>query len=346
MKSGAANLPDWVAGLGPEADVVISTRARLARSLAGFPFPSRASAEELRTVVRKVRSACTGLTARFPHFMSLRVERLSPIQRSFLLDARVASTEQMSGGEGRIVITEPGGVLSLMVNEEDHLRLQAMLSGLAPREAWELVDWADDVLAAKLDYSYSDQYGYLTASVSNVGTGLRISAMVHLAGLAMKRELNERLRAAYDLGVSVRGAFGEGSQAAGDLYQVSNEATLGMPESEIVEKVRSVAQYLLGEERRARKELLGVERNRLTDDVRRAVRTLSSAMSIKSGEALALISRLRMAALAGLVQECPLSLANELLVAVQVAAGDDGGASIERAALLRRRVAGIQVAPE
>ena len=343
MRPKAANLPDWVSGLGPDADIVISTRARLARSLVGFPFPSRASGEDLRMVARRVRSACTGLTARFPNLRSLRVERLSPVQRSFLLDARVASTEQMSGGEGRIVITEPSGKLSVMVNEEDHLRLQAVMSGLALREAWELVDWADDVLAEKLDYGYSGQYGYLTASVSNVGTGLRISAMMHLAGLAMTRGLNERLRAAYDLGVSVRGTFGEGSRAVGDLFQVSNEATLGIPEGEILEKVRSVAQYLLGEERCARKELLTVERKRLTEGALQAARTLSGAMSIKTGEALALVSRLRLAAAMGLVQECPLSLANELLVSIQAAAGDDGGASIKRAAVLRGKVAGVRV---
>jgi len=297
----------------------------------------------LRMVARRVRSACTGLAAKFPELRSFRVERLSPVQRSFLLDARVASTEQMCGGEGRVVITEPSGALSVMVNEEDHLRLQAVVSGLSPREAWQLVDWADDVLAAKLDYGFSDRFGYLAASVSNVGTGLRVSAMMHLAGLAMTRALTERLRAAYDLGVSVRGAFGEGSRAVGDLFQVSNEATLGMPEGEIVEKVRSVVEYLLGEERLARKELLRLERKRLTEGALRAARTLSGAMSIKTGEALALISRLRLAAVMGLVEECPLSLANELLVSIQAAAGDDGGANTKRATLLRGKAAGVQV---
>ncbi|MCX8053754.1 MAG: ATP--guanido phosphotransferase, partial [Armatimonadetes bacterium] len=180
MRSEQVNLPDWVAGLGPDADIVISTRARLARSLADFPFPARANSEDLKTVARLVRQACTLLTTRFPQLRSLRVERLSPAQKCFLLDARVASAEQVLGGEGRIVVTEPDGKLSLMVNEEDHVRLQVMLSGLACREVWELIDWADDVLSEKLDYGFSDRYGYLTASITNVGTGLRISAMMHL----------------------------------------------------------------------------------------------------------------------------------------------------------------------
>ena len=335
-------LPDWVSGAGPEADVILSTRARLARNLASFPFPERADAEELAEVARLVRSACTGLMKRFPGLKSLRVERLTDAQRSFLLDARVASAEQIRGGEGRIVITDPGGRLSVMVNEEDHLRIQAILPGLAPREAWELVDWADDELAAKLDYGFSERYGFLTASVSNVGTGLRVSAMMHLAGLAMTRRLNERLRAAGDLGVSVRGAFGERSRAAGNLYQVSNEVTLGLPESEIVERVRSVAQYLLGEERRAREELMDDGGKRPAEEAKRALAKLSGLMSVRSAEALGLISRVRLAAAVGLVDRCDVSLANELIVGVGAAAGDEPAACIERAAVLRRKVRSVR----
>ncbi|MGC8862610.1 MAG: ATP--guanido phosphotransferase [Armatimonadota bacterium] len=336
MKSRTAVLPDWISGAGPEADIVLSTRARLARGLAGFPFPERASSDDLAAVARAVLGACAGLTSRFPGLRSLRVERLDAAQRSFLLDARVASAQHISGGEGRIVIADPGGRLSIMVNEEDHIRLQAILAGLAPHEAWELVNWADDVLAQKLDYGFSERYGYLTASLSNVGTGLRISAMMHLAGLAMTQRLAEHLRAASDLGVSVRGAFGEGSSAAGDLYQVSNEGTLGMPESEIVERVRSVGQHLLDAERHARRELLEEQGRRLSDAAKRAVDKLSSSMSITSAEALVCISHLRLAVALGLVEGCSLSLVNQLMVAVQAAAGDGGGANIERAASLRR----------
>jgi protein arginine kinase len=189
-----------------------------------------------------------------------------------------------------------------MINEEDHLRLQAILSGLVCDEALEMVDWVDDVLAARLKFGYSRKYGYLTASLSNVGTGLRVSALMHLAGLRLTGGLDVQLRAAYDLGVSIRGLFGEGTQALGDLFQVSNEVTLGLDEREIAERVRSVAGYLLTKERLARKELLGRQRMRVLDNASRSLRTLQSAMSVKPREALALMSPLRLAIALGLVE--------------------------------------------
>lgn len=345
MTASHPDIPEWIEGEGPDADVVISTRARLARSLASFPFPSRASREDLSMVAQEVRGACGGLIGRFPGLKALSVARLSREEKSYLLDAHLASIEQVSGGEGRLIVLEPRAVLSIMVNEEDHIRLQSLVSGLAPEKAWETVDWADDVLSARLEYGYSERYGYLTASVSNVGTGLRVSAMMHLAGLALTRRAGAQLRAAYELGVSVRGLFGEGSRSVGDLFQVSNEVTLGLSESEIVENVRSVAQYLLCEERLARKELLSEERTRLVDNASRALKVLQSAMSIKPEQAITLMSPVRLAAALGLVRNCARALCNEILVGMQVGSGEDGKASIERAGLLRSRLADIRVVP-
>jgi protein arginine kinase len=230
-----------------------------------------------------------------------------------------------------------------MVNEEDHVRLQALKPGLAPEETWEIVDWADDVLAEKLDYGYSGRYGYLAANVSNVGTGLRVSAMMHLAGLAFRRKLGGQLKAAYDLGVSVRGLFGEGAGSAGDLYQVSNEVTLGLSEKEVVEKVRSVAEYLIGEERQARKEVLCDERNRLIGRATRALETLQHSMAVRPRRAITLLSQVRLAAGLGLVENCSNALLNELLVGMQVGAGEEPGPNIGRAALLRDRLADTHI---
>ncbi len=335
--------PHWIDATGPDSDVVISTRARLARNLDGVPFPLRATREDLLMVAREARAACVGLAERFPRLRAIDVGKLSPEQRSYLLDAHIASSEQVMGGEGRIVVLEPSGMLAILVNEEDHLRLQAIVSGLAPKEAYELVDWADDVIAAKVRFGYSDRLGYLTASVSNVGTGLRVSALMHLGALAMLGNLRKPLRAAYDLGVAVRGAFGEGSQPAGDIFQVSNEMTLGLSEGEIVQKVQGVAQYLLGEERQARKELLSVERKRLLESASKSLRVLSSSMGAKPQQALALMSPLRLAAEAGLVEGCTLSLMNELMLGLRVGAGDEGCANISRATVLRRRLDGVRV---
>ena len=343
MMSGDSNIPDWIRGDGPDSDIVISTRARLARSLGSYPFPSRACGEDLIMVVREVRAASTGLANRFPRLKSLNIDKLSVEERGFLLDSHVASVEQLQGGEGKAVILDPSASLSIMINEEDHIRLQSIMSGLVPEKAWELVDWADDVLSSKLDYGYSKQYGYLTASVTNVGTGLRVSVMMHLAGLALKKRLNAQLRAAYDLGVSIRGMYGEGSRLLGDLFQVSNEVTLGVSEREIVERVRSVAQYILREERAARQELLDDEKSHLTEMASQSLRMLQGARSISPEQAITLLSPLRLAAALGLINNCSHSLFNELLVGMRVGTGEEHNNSIERAALIRDKLAKIHI---
>ncbi|MDH7602504.1 MAG: hypothetical protein QHI38_10210 [Armatimonadota bacterium] len=338
MKPDSRLVPEWVSGKGTDADVVISTRTRLARNLAAYPFPWRASEEVLNVVARKVRAACAELTTHIPGLKACAVEKLTLVQKSFLVDAHLASAEQVSPGVGKLLVLEPSGVFSIMVNEEDHIRLQVIRSGLRLRETWEMADWADDILSSRLDFAFSPQFGYLTAHVSNTGTGLRISALMHLAGLAKTGGLSRHLHAATGLAVAVRGVFGEASRPAGDMYQVSNEITLGIPETEIVERVRSVTEYLLCRERDARNRLLESNRSRVLREAEAALKCLSSAMSLGSGEALELISRLRLACSLGLMPNCPLALTNELLLAVQTVAGDDAVAKIERARIMRERV--------
>lgn len=336
--------PEWIRGHGPHSDVVISTRARLARSLEAYPFPARSSGEDLTMVVREVTDASLSLNARFPGLRVISMDKLDPEESAFLLDAHVVSFEQTEGRPGAAVILEPNATLSIMVNEEDHLRIQVLKSGLAASEAWELADWVDDALGSKLGYGYSERYGFLTASVSNVGTGLRLSAMMHLAGLALMNRVASQLRAAYDLGVSVRGMFGEGSRSVGDLYQVSNEVTLGLGEKEIVQRVDSVARYLLDEELEARKELLGSERNRLLEMASKSLSVLQHARSIAPEKAIMLMSPIRLAATVGLVGNCPVNLLNELLIGMRVGAADNIRAGTERAELLRIGLANVELA--
>jgi protein arginine kinase len=343
MMSHEVNTPEWILGEGPDSDVVISTRARLARSLAAYPFPARSSGEDLNMIVRDVRAASAGLNGRFPGLKTIGMDKIAPEQKEYLLDAHLISFEQTEDRLGAAVLLEPNGTLSIMVNEEDHLRIQVLKSGLAPQQAWELADWVDDSLAGALEYGYSERYGFLTASVSNVGTGLRLSVMMHLAGLAIENRVGSQLRAAYDLGVSIRGLFGEGSRSVGDLYQVSNEVTLGLSEKDIVQRVSSVAQYLLGEERVARKELLDDQRNRLVEQACKALGVLQYARSIAPEKAITLMSPLRLAAAVGLVENCSVRLLNELLVGMRVNAGDGIRAGIERAGLLRSGLAMVEV---
>ena len=337
------NIPAWIRGDGPESDIVISTRARLARSLTHYLFPSRASGEDLSMVVQKVRSASVGLTKKFPELITLNIEKLKKEEKNFLLDAHIGSVEQIFGGKGRAVILEPSATLSIMINEEDHLRIQSVMSGFVPEKAWELADWADDVLSKKLDYGFSERYGYLTASVSNVGTGLRISTMMHLAGLAQKKRLNVKLRAAYDLGVSIRGLYGEGTKAMGNIFQVSNEVTLGISEKEIVERVRCIAEYLLREERIARRELLSKDRHRLMDNTAEILYKIRSSEEITSQQAIKWMSQLRLAESLGILNNSSKSLFNELLVGMRVGAGEVESVNIERAKLLRNKLSDAHI---
>jgi|YNPNPStandDraft_1061719.scaffolds.fasta_scaffold02324_4 protein arginine kinase len=343
MRGQSSRLPDWVVGNGPDADVAVSTRARLARSIVCYPFPSRASGEDLTMVAREVRAASIGLVQRFPDLYSVTVDNLSEDQKTFLLDAHLASREHLRGGQGRTVILDPSARLAIMVNEEDHLRLQVILPGLVPLEAWKLVDWADDVFAAKLNYGFSEQIGYLTADPSNVGTGLRVSVMLHLAGLANTRKVKAQLRAAYDLGVSIRGCYGEGTRSLGDLFQVSNEKTLGLSELEIVERVTSVAEYLLREERRARKELLAEEGNRIKDWAVRAISALTGAISIGAEQAMNYLSVIRLAGEMGLLVGYERRLMNELLVAMRFRSDESLAQRQARTSVLRSKLMGINI---
>lgn len=292
-------------------------------------------------VVREVRAASGGLAVRFPGLSVINMDKLDANQKALLLDARVVSFEQIENRPGAAVIVEPNAVLSIMVNEEDHVRIQVLRSGLVLEQAWELADWVDDVLAESLDYGFSKKYGYLTADVSNVGTGLRISAMMHLAGSALTNRLTSQLRAAFDLGVSIRGIYGEGSRSVGDLYQVSNEVTLGLSEKEIVQRVASVAQYLLGQERLARKELLDDQRSRLVETARKALAVLRGSRSITPEKAITLMSAIRLAAALNLISNCPISKLNEMLVGMRVGAADGIRAGMERADLLRAGLAEV-----
>lgn len=310
--------PGWASYEGPEEDVVVSTRARLARNLSGQVYPGRASADALIEVAELVRAAVLSLGKHLPGLQIIDLKDLGEAEREYLVDAHLASYEQVEPGDGRLIILNSEGSIAIMVNEEDHLRIQAILPGLQPGPAWEHVDKVDDCLAGVLRYDYSEGYGYLTASLSNVGTGLRISTMLHLAGLAAAGRVARTLKAAYELGISVRGLFGEGTGGHGDFYQVSNEVTLGLPEREIVHRVRAVAQHLIGEERRARQMLAESSRKKCAERALQSLESLRRMKSVGAVEALALLSPIRLAAAMGIAQGGNPRLFNELLISMGI----------------------------
>jgi protein arginine kinase len=308
----------WLAGKGREADVVLSSRVRLARNIAGFNFLSRITPAQQGEIARLSREAILG--ARLADDMSyLPLNGLDEVDRQVLVERRLISKELARGEGERGVAVGRQETLSIMVNEEDHLRLQSLRSGLELERAWEDLSTVDDALAARLPFAFNSEIGYLTACPTNVGTGLRASVMLHLPALAIGRHLEKVFNAVTRLNMAVRGLYGEGTQATGDLFQVSNQRTLGRSESEIVESLSTVVPQVTEYERQLRQVLLKENRGEIEDQVWRAYGLLANARTVSSEEALYLLSRVRLGVETGLIDQVRTDTLNRLLLQTQPA---------------------------
>jgi protein arginine kinase len=294
--------PAWAGGAeaGADADVVLAARARIARNLASFPFPNRASDRDLRRVAQDVRRAALSDTEHLADLSPVAIAPLSSRDRAALVDARRISPELADGGANRWALLDDSGALSIFVNEEDHVRIQALAAGAAIGGVLRSAEAAEARLAHRLRFAHDARWGYLTASLGNLGTGLRLSALAHLPALAFLGRLQETLRAAHHLGISIRGAHGEHSAAAGDLYQVSNAVTFGLEPEHIAGRVRPVIDYLVAAERAARREVGDSHAGRATEAARAAWTRIERADRLAADEALSLLSLLRLAAAADL----------------------------------------------
>jgi protein arginine kinase len=313
------NLGEWLRATGPESDVVVSTRIRLARNLAHFPFTNRASAHQKTEVESKIRDAI--LKADLANrLLYLRVDGLPALDRQFLVERQLISRELAAVLEGpRGVAFDDKESVSLMVNEEDQLRLQVMRSGLALDDAWQTIDSVDDALEARLTYAFHDQFGYLTACPTNVGTGMRASVMVHLPALGLTKQIEKVFRSLQKINLVVRGLYGEGSRASGDLYQISNQVTLGRAETRVLQEIREVIAVILQYERSARTALMKERKQAEQDRVARAIGTLGSATMITSEETMELLSAVRLGIHLHLLDDLPATTVNQLFIHTQAA---------------------------
>jgi len=312
---------EWLRGSGPEADIVISSRVRLARNLAAYPFISRASDHDRNEVERTLREAILSIHGA-DELLYLNVERLPSVDRQFLVERQLISREHADGKGARGVAIDPKQQISLMVNEEDHLRIQVMHSGLDLWAAWERINAIDDLVESRVYYAFHERLGYVTACPTNVGTGMRVSVMLHLPALVMTREIEKVFRSLQKINVTVRGLYGEGSQPAGDFYQISNQATLGRSEREIITQLGhddAIVPQIIKYERHARAALLEQRRDTLYDQVSRAYGILRNARMISSEETMLLLSRLRMGVNMGLLSELEIPTINRLFVYTQPA---------------------------
>jgi protein arginine kinase len=308
----------WLDASGPHSDLVLSTRVRLARNLVGVPFTHRARDEQLVSVLGSVERAAEGAGS-FERGGLLKMHELTPIDRQFLVERHLVSHELSDGARPRGLYVATGERLSIMVNEEDHLRLQALCSGFQLAEAWALAEHADEEIEGALEYAFSDELGYLTACPTNVGTGMRASVLIHLPALVLTKQIDKVLKSIVQVGLAVRGLYGEGSQVMGNLFQISNQTTLGHSEQESVESLDRVSRQILDYEERARDVLMRDARGQIEDKVWRAYGSLRYGRSMTSEEVINLCSAIRLGVALGFSGLPPLKALNELLVLTQPA---------------------------
>jgi len=321
---------EWLRGEGELSDVLLSSRVRLARNLAGRLFATKATRRD-RQATLDISREWLMRAELVPQLIWVDLHASSPLDRALLVERHLISKNH-SKGKGTNPNDDPRGVaisvpderLSIMINEEDHLRIQAIRSGLALTHAWSDIDSIDDKIESQLDYAYSPRFGYLTACPTNVGTGVRMSAMLHLPALRLTGELEKVKRAAQDMSLAVRGFYGEGSEAVGDLFQISNQTTLGKSEQQIVQDLEGdILPKVVEYERLARRELLAKRRVGLEDQVWRAWGALAHARLMNTDEAMQALSLVRLGVTMGLLRtpsDFPdLRTVNQLMLLVQPA---------------------------
>lgn len=298
---------EWMQGSGPDRDVIISTRVRLARNVSGHAFCGQAQEAELKQIAATVEDALVDMSgytgSPLKNASIIRLSNLDPVELEFLVERHLISRDLAEKNASGEVIVGEKEVVSIMLNEEDHIRLQIINPGLQLTQSWEMVSAIDDELARRIDYAFSTDWGYLTACPTNVGTGLRISVMFHIPALAATKEGNRILSSISDMGYAVRGMYGEGSQAIGAFYQISNETTLGQSEEEIIERIRSVARQLVEREREERRILIEKNGIELEDKIFRSYAVLINARLVSSREALDLLSWVSLGVNTGILPE-------------------------------------------
>ena len=288
------DINEWFSGAGPMSDIVMSSRIRLARNLAGHKFVSCCSNEEKSSVLDRLREVLMSLDIQDDLYY-FSVDQTSDVSRDFLVERHLISRHHAAAKGPRGVVLARGEHFTGMINEEDHLRIQVRKPGCQLAECAALIDRIDTLIEQQVEYSFSPQYGYLTACPTNLGSGVRISVMLHLPALKITGHISKCLNAAKDMNLAVRGLFGEGTEATSDLYQMSNQVTLGISEASMIKEFEDkIIPEVVGYENAARQELLDKRSDLLNDKISRAMALLQNAHLISSQEALTLLSHLRL----------------------------------------------------
>src|SRR6059058_4670328 len=303
---------------GPFDRIVMSRRVRLARNLKEASFPGWAKKPERVRVLELIRPAVESLPQLAGAF-SEAMDSLSTLDKQILVERHLISREHAAKSAGSGLVLNREETLCFMINEEDHIRMQALRPGLQLRQAWNAIDQADSLLEKRLDYAFNPEWGYLTACPTNIGTGIRVSAMLHLPGLVLGEQINPIIQSVNKLGLAVRGLYGEGTEALGNVFQVSNQMTLGESETAIVERLEKVLSQIIEHEENARGTLFEKKPKMVYNHIGRAYGILANAHSISSKETMNLLSLMRLGMDVGLFPGVDRSLADELFILTQPA---------------------------
>ncbi len=314
----AARPAPWLSGEGPDSFAVLSSRIRLARNVSEFPFPPAAGTDVREKIIEYVSAAFDKLQA-LKNGSFYRSADIDPMDQKFLVERHLISPEFMRGGLGRGLYIDNLEKISIMINEEDHLRLQVISSGMSLADCWNGVNKIESDLAGIIEFDFDDVFGYLTSCPTNVGTGLRASLLIHLPALVLTRKIDDLITSISKVGLMVRGFYGEGTEVLGNLFQISNQTTLGRTEEEIIDSLAKVSKQILENEKNAQETLLTDAVNEIEDKVWRSYGILNNARVLNSTEVMNLLSLLRLGVSLELIDKITYNELNELMIMTQPA---------------------------
>nr|WP_269205540.1 protein arginine kinase [Clostridium botulinum] len=316
---GGEFVKNWINIEKENSDIVLSSRIRLARNLKTVPFPNKLTVDEAKDIVNKVEEAFYKFPYSKEEFQSIHLWENEKFLNEVYLEKHLISKGLIRHTKASAFIVDKSETTSIMINEEDHLRLQTITGGLGFKEAFEYINKIDDFLEEKLDYAFDEKLGYITSCPTNIGTGLRASVMIHLPILTLNKEIVRILNGITQIGMTIRGLYGEGSRAYGNLYQISNQITLGRTEDQILNNLESIVNQIIEQEYLARDRMLNKHKYELEDKIFRSLGILKAATILTTREVLGLISNVRLGVEMGIVKDIDKSILNNLLIDIQPA---------------------------
>ena len=309
---------EWLKSTGPNSDIVMSSRIRLARNLDKLPFTNWANKKEGEAALKAIVDSISKVDY-LKNTTIFKMADLDSVDKQFLVERHIMSMELAQKADNKAVAIDDEETIAIMINEEDHIRMQVMQSGLNLFEAWNIINNIDDGLSKNLSIAFNQEWGYLTACPTNTGTGMRGSVMLHLPALVMTRQIDRVLAAIAKLSFTTRGLYGEGTQATGNFFQISNQISLGLSEMEIIENINGIIRQIIEQENQAREAIFSKNKDVLEDRINRSLGILKSARIISSQETIELLSMVRLGSDLGIIKDIDRRRINELFITTQPA---------------------------